>query len=102
MKFVGLQSEFADGESDIRKDIEDALRINRFIMVPKWNCHVFAQRTFRAPGRDGLAAHLNDNGVPTAVHCPIPLHLQEAFRDLGYGTLEIPGLRCSSSGSGHP
>src|SRR4030065_15474 len=46
--------------------------------------HVFAQYTIRTPRRDDLAAHLRENGVPTAVHYPIPLHLQDAFRGLGY------------------
>ena len=31
----------------------------------------------RAP--DALAAHLKDQGVPTAVYYPIPLHLQPAY-----------------------
>jgi UDP-2-acetamido-2-deoxy-ribo-hexuluronate aminotransferase len=47
------------------------------------NTHVFAQYSVRTPARDALAKSLNENGVPTAVHYPIPLHLQEAFAPLG-------------------
>lgn len=54
------------------------------------NTHVFAQYSIRTPERDGLAAHLSENGVPTAVHYPIPLHRQEVFGDLGYGEEEFP------------
>ena len=38
---------------------------------PAW--HLYAVRT---PMRDGLAAHLSAEGVPTGVHYPVPLHLQ--------------------------
>ncbi len=58
--------------------------------VSPGNTHVFAQYTVRTPRRDELVAHLQENGVPTAVHYPIPLHLQEAFRDLGCGAGDFP------------
>jgi len=54
------------------------------------NTLVFAQYTIRTPRRDDLVAHLRENGIPTAVHYPIPLHLQEAFRGLGYGKGDFP------------
>ncbi len=54
------------------------------------NTHVFAQYSIRTPRRDELAAHLSENGVPTAVHYPIPLHRQEAFASLGYGEDDFP------------
>ena len=34
--------------------------------------------------------HLQELGVPTAVHYPIPLHLQPAFADLGQGEGSFP------------
>ncbi len=60
------------------------------------NVHVFAQYTIRTPRRDELAAHLQENGVPTAVHYPISLHLQEAFRNLGYGAGDFPESEAAS------
>lgn len=43
---------------------------------------VWAQYTIRlAPGRrDALAAALNAEGIPTAIHYPKPVHMQEAYR----------------------
>jgi dTDP-4-amino-4,6-dideoxygalactose transaminase len=43
---------------------------------------VWAQYTIRLPKgrRDGIAAALAGEGIPTAVHYPTPLHLQPAFR----------------------
>jgi UDP-2-acetamido-2-deoxy-ribo-hexuluronate aminotransferase len=59
-------------------------------VVSPGNTHVFAQYTLRTPRRDDLVAHLRENGIPTAVHYPISLHLQEAFRGLGYGKGDFP------------
>lgn len=65
-------------------------------VVAPGNTHVYAQYTIRTPRRDELVAHLQGNGVPTAVHYPIPLHLQEAFRGLGYGTGDFPESEAAS------
>lgn len=42
----------------------------------------WAQFTVQVERRDHVIKSLNDNGVPTAIHYPIPLHLQPAYRDL--------------------
>lgn len=44
--------------------------------------HIWAQFTVLAEDRDKLMAHLQTKGIPSAVHYPIPLHLQEAFANL--------------------
>ncbi len=44
----------------------------------------------RARDRDGLRAYLHDKGVGTGVHYPVPIHLQPAYRDLGYGKGRFP------------
>jgi UDP-2-acetamido-2-deoxy-ribo-hexuluronate aminotransferase len=41
--------------------------------------HIFHQYTLRVPGRDALASHLKEKGIPHAVYYPVPLHLQKAF-----------------------
>ena len=41
-------------------------------------------------GRDDFRAHLEANGIATAVHYPTPLHLQAAFRDLEYHPGDLP------------
>lgn len=48
------------------------------------NFHVFNQFTVRAQKRDELRAYLKDKGVGTEVYYPLPLHLQNCYRDLGY------------------
>lgn len=53
---------------------------------------VFAQYTIRvAPeGRDGLARSLSEKGIPTAIHYPVPLHIQPAFCYLGIQKGSLP------------
>lgn len=43
---------------------------------------VWAQYSIRIGGRDAVQQQLNQQGVPTAVHYPMPLHLQECFQYL--------------------
>jgi dTDP-4-amino-4,6-dideoxygalactose transaminase len=45
--------------------------------------HVFNQYTIQCEPRDALREHLTRNGIGSAVYYPVPLHLQQCFRDLG-------------------
>ncbi len=58
---------------------------------------VWAQYTIRVENRDSLQQKLKDAGVPTAVHYPMPLHLQEAFEYLGYSRGDFPVAEKASS-----
>ena len=59
---------------------------------------VYAQYTLRVDVRDELSKALNALGVPTAVHYPIPLHLQPAFGYLGLKEGAFPVAEaCSQS-----
>jgi dTDP-4-amino-4,6-dideoxygalactose transaminase len=40
--------------------------------------------------RDKLAAQLKDAGINTGFHYPVPLHLQNCYRDWGYGVGSLP------------
>ncbi len=44
----------------------------------------FAQYSVRVQNRDNVQSKLKKQGIPTAVHYPMPLHLQECFAYLGY------------------
>ncbi|NWG72327.1 MAG: DegT/DnrJ/EryC1/StrS aminotransferase family protein [Parvularculaceae bacterium] len=46
---------------------------------------VWAQYTIEVPDRSGLAAHLKDKGVPTAVYYPVPIHKQSAYKHFPAG-----------------
>lgn len=53
--------------------------------VPVW--HVFG---VRCAARDALEKHLNGRGIGTNKHYPIPMHLQECYRDLGFARGDFP------------
>ncbi len=53
----------------------------------------WAQYSIRLRGegrREKVQAKLKDAGIPTAVHYPMPLHLQECFAYLGYKEGDFP------------
>lgn len=52
---------------------------------PVW--HIFAVRCDR---RDELEKHLNDAGIGTNKHYPIPMHMQGAYEDLGFKEGDFP------------
>ena len=50
----------------------------------------WAQYSIRIKNRDEVQLRLKEAGVPTAVHYPMPLHLQECFKYLGYKFGDFP------------
>lgn len=54
-------------------------------VIPVW--HIFAIRCQR---RDELESYLKENGIGTNKHYPIPMHLQECYKDLGYKKGDFP------------
>jgi len=50
----------------------------------------FAQYSVRVKNRDEVQEKLKTQGVPTAVHYPMSLHLQECFEYLGYKNGDFP------------
>ena len=54
-------------------------------VTPVW--HIFAVRTKR---RDELELYLKEKGIGTNKHYPMPMHLQECYRDLGFKRGDYP------------
>ena len=54
-------------------------------VLPVW--HIFAIRSNR---RDELEKYLNENEIGTNKHYPIPMHLQECYKDLGFKKGDFP------------
>lgn len=51
---------------------------------------VFHLYVVRHPRRDDLMSALREEGIGTLIHYPVPVHLQEAYRDLGYAPGALP------------
>ncbi|MDS4068167.1 MAG: DegT/DnrJ/EryC1/StrS family aminotransferase [Candidatus Competibacter sp.] len=52
--------------------------------------HVYHVYAIRAPQRDALQEALTRQGIATGIHYPIPVHLQKAYAELGYGPGDLP------------
>lgn len=51
---------------------------------------VYQQYTIRVKNRDELQKSLKEKNIPTAIHYPLPLHLQPVFKYLGYKKGDFP------------
>lgn len=56
----------------------------------KNSTHVFNQYTLRVENRDALKSYLASQSIPTMIYYPIPLHLQKAYNQSGYGEGSFP------------
>jgi dTDP-4-amino-4,6-dideoxygalactose transaminase len=52
--------------------------------------HVYHVYAVRVPQRDSWRQRLTEAGIQTGVHYPVPVHLQAAYRDLGYSAGDFP------------
>lgn len=55
--------------------------------------HLYVIKTDK---RDNLMKYLNSKGVATGVHYPIPIHLQAAYKELGYNRGDFPNTEMAS------
>ena len=50
-------------------------------------CHLYP---IRVQGREEMREYLWERGIATCIHYPIPIHLQPAYQQLGYGRGDFP------------
>lgn len=55
-----------------------------------WAYHVYHVYAVRSASRDQIRSALAAAGIQSAVHYPLPIHLQPAYRSLGYGPGSFP------------
>lgn len=69
---------------------EGLKEIVRTPWVAAGNRSVYAQYTIEVEDRERVASVLRQSGIPTAVHYPVPAHLQLAFRTPDYAEGSFP------------
>jgi dTDP-4-amino-4,6-dideoxygalactose transaminase len=71
----------------------DALLADSGLKTPvamPYGHHVYHVYVLRVPQREALQQKLNEQGIQTGIHYPIPVHLQKAFADLGHHKGDFP------------
>lgn len=68
----------------------DEAGLNDVVIPASKRPHTFHQFVIRVPQRDRLREFLSSRGIPSDVFYPLPLHLQECFRSLGYREGDFP------------
>ena len=64
---------------------------------PTWSKPVYHLYVIRAKEREQLQHDLNQLGIGTGIHYPVPLHLQKAYMTLGYQAGDFPiAERCAT------
>jgi dTDP-4-amino-4,6-dideoxygalactose transaminase len=74
-------------------DVEEVIRPVQAVCVR----HVYHIYAIRVQDRDEVMRFLAQKGIGCAVHYPVPVHLQEAYRSLGYEPGAFPvAERCAA------
>jgi UDP-2-acetamido-2-deoxy-ribo-hexuluronate aminotransferase len=84
-KDLKLRQEVAEKYTNLLKDKDLILPFVDSNATSAW-----AQYSVRVENRETLQATLKEQGIPTAVHYPMPLHLQECFAYLAYKVGDFP------------
>jgi len=93
---LGIKLKYLDEWNTARKDIaqlytellkDSSYKLPAHVSDSKcvWHCYVI-----ETPERDRVRSALQDVGIQSAVHYPVPIHLQKAYAHLGYRTGDLP------------
>jgi dTDP-4-amino-4,6-dideoxygalactose transaminase len=88
---IPFVSEWNDRRFEIASRYNEGLR--DVVQIPnprKRNEHVYHLYVIQVDERDALQSHLNEHGIQTLIHYPIPAHLQKAYQYLGYKPGDLP------------
>jgi len=93
---LNVKLKYYEKDLSLRQEValkyNEALKNKAFILPAIRNdrTSAYAQYSIRVKEREKLQEKLVNAGIPTAVHYPLPLHLQECFVYLGYKEGDFP------------
>ncbi len=67
------------------RDVVEAVPVEK-----PWATHVYCYYVIRVPDRDAFRAAMEQEGIGTTIHYPIPIHLQPAAAQYGYSRGLLP------------
>jgi len=91
-KWIKKRQEIANYYNQSLKGVGD-IKVPEILLD---RAHTFHQYTIRTKHRDKLKKYLEKNGIPTMIYYPIPLHVQPAFKYLGYKKGDFPQAESTS------
>ncbi|WP_228780009.1 DegT/DnrJ/EryC1/StrS family aminotransferase [Aquiflexum lacus] len=86
---------YIDARNQVAANYDAAFKNHPHLQIPvrmSQSSHVFHQYTLRLKEveRESFSKYLAEKGVPTMVYYPMPVHLQEAYKFLGYKKGDFP------------
>jgi len=92
--FLRVKLPFVDAENERRNELAqlyDKKICNPVVIrpeIPAQGTHVWHQYVVRTPYREAFMRYLQEHGIATGIHYPIPPHKQEAYSE--YNALSLP------------
>ena len=92
--FLRVKLPYIDKENQRRGEIARfySVNINNPVIslpqIPRQGTHVWHQYIIRTPYREKFMQYMDDNGISTGIHYPIPPHLQQAYKE--YNSIALP------------
>jgi dTDP-4-amino-4,6-dideoxygalactose transaminase len=100
LKYLGQWTEQRrQAASRYRRLFEEMKLLDQISLLKDSPGHIYHQFVARFPGRDRLQSFLREKGIETAVYYPVPLHLQDCFRELGYRRGDFPNAEAAAGDS---
>lgn len=92
-KWTEMRRQNAMLYNDLLKDVEDVIAPAEMTGAR----HVYHLYALRAAERESLIDYLKEREIHCGIHYPVPLHLQQAYRFLGYNKGNFPVAEKSSA-----
>ena len=86
-------NEWTEKRRAVAKKYKDLLKGVGDIVLPTempYSKHVYHLFVIKTKWRDELQNYLNENDISNGLHYPIPLHLQNSYKQLGYKKGDFP------------